>query len=180
MSYYFAVVPHCRQKELYHFGIKGMKWGVRRYRNKDGSYTKAGLLRYKKKKDRVPSHEHLLSSRDPDEIYKYRKYYTDQELQGRLNRLNTEENVYRKTKSARRKEFAKKAGAWALKTAVVAGPAVYGAYNIWRDVKHPDWKKPNSDAWYRKKHIGADGKEHSFVDYLYSVTNTAVPKGKRK
>jgi hypothetical protein len=30
---------------LAHFGIKGMKWGVRRYQNKDGSYTKQGLSR---------------------------------------------------------------------------------------------------------------------------------------
>lgn len=30
---------------LAHFGIKGMKWGVRRFQNKDGSYTAAGLKR---------------------------------------------------------------------------------------------------------------------------------------
>lgn len=28
---------------LAHFGIKGMKWGVRRYQNKDGTYTAAGV-----------------------------------------------------------------------------------------------------------------------------------------
>ena len=27
---------------LVHHGIKGIKWGVRRYQNKDGSYTSAG------------------------------------------------------------------------------------------------------------------------------------------
>lgn len=32
--------------ELYHYGIKGMKWGVRRYQNKDGSLTSAGKKRY--------------------------------------------------------------------------------------------------------------------------------------
>ena len=31
--------------ELYHHGIKGMKWGVRRYQNVDGTYTSAGKRR---------------------------------------------------------------------------------------------------------------------------------------
>lgn len=34
--------------ELYHHGIKGMKWGTRRYQNADGTLTNAGKKRYER------------------------------------------------------------------------------------------------------------------------------------
>ena len=34
------------QYELYHHGIKGQKWGIRRFQNEDGSYTAEGKKRY--------------------------------------------------------------------------------------------------------------------------------------
>jgi hypothetical protein len=43
MNHFRTAYPN----ELYHHGIKGQKWGVRRFQNKDGSLTKAGKDRYK-------------------------------------------------------------------------------------------------------------------------------------
>lgn len=35
-----------KSSELIHYGVRGMRWGVRRYQNKDGSLTAAGRKRY--------------------------------------------------------------------------------------------------------------------------------------
>lgn len=56
--------------ELYHHGIKGQRWGIRRYQNPDGTLTEAGKKRYdrdvrennaKKKENRA-----IIEGPDPD------------------------------------------------------------------------------------------------------------------
>lgn len=47
----FYLVPS--GAELYHHGVKGQKWGVRRYQNEDGSLTPAGKRRAAKLNEKL-------------------------------------------------------------------------------------------------------------------------------
>ena len=94
--------------ELKHWGIKGMKWGIRRYQNKDGSLTRAGKKRQadnlekarqakKAKQDEIREREEkrskLLKSTDASELYKNRDLLSTEEINERLNRLNAEQRL---------------------------------------------------------------------------------------
>lgn len=160
-----SIVPN--YSELYHHGIKGQKWGIRRFQNKNGSLTNLGRKRYssddgtlnvegqklynakkselenkkkilqnkantrqqledlktlkkevsslekaekkaqkaEKKAAKEEKHEErdaasiekkrekLLNSNDAEFIYKNKDLLTTQELQDRINRINTEANL---------------------------------------------------------------------------------------
>ena len=64
--------------ELYHYGIRGMRWGIRRYQNKDGSLTPAGEKRLNEYK-----------SKESERITK--KYQVDK-LSAKRNKLENEFN----------------------------------------------------------------------------------------
>ena len=109
-----------RVSDLRHHGIKGQKWGVRRFQNSDGSLTAAGRKRYgdgkgssvedyqnaiKKTKAASDSVENIRKFnndvkriKDPameKRIRKSTETMTDKELQQRVNRLNMEDNYTR-------------------------------------------------------------------------------------
>lgn len=48
--------------ELTHWGIRGMRWGIRRYQNKDGSLTDAGKKRLKAETAKVKKEETVLKN----------------------------------------------------------------------------------------------------------------------
>ena len=54
---------HDTNNELTHWGIKGMRWGVRRYQNDDGSLTAAGKKRYASEVQSLKEKERALKKR---------------------------------------------------------------------------------------------------------------------
>lgn len=49
--------------ELQHWGIKGMKWGVRRYQNSDGTLTTAGKKRYNQEMSKLRAEKQVLENK---------------------------------------------------------------------------------------------------------------------
>jgi hypothetical protein len=82
--------------ELSHHGIKGMKWGIRRYQNKDGSLTSQGKKRYdrdvrenlgKKKDNRIDT-----SNPDPNR-------WVREDLERKKRIVDTSSSMVRQLKS---------------------------------------------------------------------------------
>ena len=101
--------------ELRHHGIKGQKWGVRRFQNADGSLTADGRKRYgtddlKDTLDKVNKADSLIKTAKKYQAEKDHKEYnnkiksdlskmSDKELQQVVNRLNLEERYTQVMKS---------------------------------------------------------------------------------
>lgn len=73
--------------ELYHHGILGMKWGVRRYQNRDGTLTAKGKKRYGKNGEASGTTQKTVVKKQPV------KHLTMEELQEKKNRLELEKKV---------------------------------------------------------------------------------------
>lgn len=113
---------------LAHYGILGMKWGVRRYQNKDGTLTPAGKRRYA---DPDPSYAKAHNKKNKV------KYMSDKDLTEINKRLNLEKNYKELT---RKKKKGKAAVDAFVKTAGTLS-AVAGAYATYKTILGPMLKK---------------------------------------
>lgn len=102
--------------ELYHFGVKGMKWGVRRYQNEDGSLTSLGKKRDKMLSDRKVAKRNSTTSNIVNAEYSRREF---EDAKTRLKLEN------QKKKSKRQQDLEKKY----LKQGFAKDEAEIKAYN---------------------------------------------------
>ena len=102
--------------ELYHFGIEGMKWGVRRYQNKDGSLTEAGRAHYYNKNGTVkklpldeygePQYESSYTSR-VERIKRTEKKAGKLEMKASKAQLKSDKYFEKANRTAREKRYRK-------------------------------------------------------------------------
>lgn len=92
--------------ELYHAGIKGMKWGIRRFQNEDGSLTPEGRERYGvgqaegRSSDTPatpakPAYQRIIPKREKKSKF---RDLSDEELKARIDRIKLEQQ-YIQTKN---------------------------------------------------------------------------------
>lgn len=165
------------ENELTHWGIKGMRWGIRRYQNKDGTLTTAGKKRYAKEMAKLKEEERVAKNKQrtkakldkldekrreieaiksgkpapkPAEKQTHKpsiKDMSDEELRAVVNRLNMEK-MYKQLKPEQ--VSAGKKFADKVMKDVVAPAATEVGKNVLKDYMMNAVKKASADAAKKK------------------------------
>lgn len=154
--------------ELTHWGIRGMRWGVRRYQNKDGSLTAAGKKRRGIEDSGNDDNEsveakraRILKSTNASEIYKNRSLLTTAEINERLTRIDAERRL---SEAAARDAKTKKTAIDRVNTALKYGSKLNDIYNF---TQTPVMKA------LKKKLFGEAAKNYSMpLDKIWKIKDT--------
>lgn len=149
------------QNELYHHGILGMKWGVRRYQNKDGSLTPSGKKRYAKLNSELNKLRPGASNTRQSEYNKHMGV-SDDELKARINRLKLEDEYAQLASKLNPKKvkdgesFVVKAGKYAAKSIFDAW--VKKTFELNDQGKKKDGKQGKQDSSNKNNNKPGDSK----------------------
>lgn len=105
----WAVLHDNETNELYHWGIKGMKWGIRRYQNPDGTLTEEGKMRYRKDRGYTSSFEEARAN--ANRMIKDHRLQKDimNKVEKDLPELKRAADIYNDNETKMNKLFEKKA-----------------------------------------------------------------------
>lgn len=125
---------------LQHHGIPGMRWGVRRYQNKDGSLTSSGKKHYsseakaerKAKKAEAKAakrREKILNN--PKLLKKHFNEFSDKEINDALKKFDQMQRLETHTKNRSKVGRVKKA----MAATVGTGALIVSGYNTYQSLK---------------------------------------------
>lgn len=173
--------------ELYHYGIKGQKWGIRRFQNPDGSLTSAGKKRYGSSESLGARLRNSFAKRKQASAAK-KAPMSDDDLKRAINRMQMEKTYNQlmselhPKKKSRAKEFIANMTYYALekvtKGAIDAGTAKLFAKRKTAD----DYEKDELERLKRQRDIEKTQKELDDIRKKPETVNETLNKlrsGKR-
>lgn len=88
--------------ELQHHGIKGQRWGVRRYQNSDGTLTNAGKKRYNKELEKLKAEEEKIKAAEKVAANKKRTQNKIDKLEAKRQELEQRKLALKGDKKAKK------------------------------------------------------------------------------